>query len=101
MVAGSGPETVRKATALGGSYCQTSQTHLIRRLRNATSSSVIEPTRNGPGEIFSCLRETATHVGSFSGVEMYSKTRSTGCLMVALRATRICEAPFPSCGWYP
>src|SRR5215211_9373699 len=98
MVAGSGPETIRKATALGGSYCQTSQTHLIRRLRNAKSSSVIEPTRNGPGEIFSCLRETGTHVGSFSGVETYSKTRSTDCFIVPLRSTRICEAPFPSCG---
>src|ERR671910_1494309 len=97
MVAGSGPETVRAVKALGGSYCQTSQTYLILRPRNATSSSVIEPTRNGPGEILWCLKEAGTHVGSFSGVETYSKTRSSGCLIVRLRSTSICEAPFPSC----
>jgi hypothetical protein len=41
----------------------------MRRPRNHTSSSVIEPTRIGAGESISCLREAGTHVGSFSGIE--------------------------------
>jgi len=89
MVAGSSPETVRAAKLVGGSKRVTSQEYLTRRPRKPTSSSVIEPTRIGPGEIFSCLKEIGTHVGSFSGVETYSKTRSTGRLIVPLRSTRI------------
>lgn len=43
-----------------------SQTYLICRLKNLTSSSVIEPTCIGAGDNISCLREATTHVGSFS-----------------------------------
>ena len=60
MVEGSGPETVREAKAVGGSYLVTSQTYLIRRPRNPTSSSVIGPTRIVPGESLSCLKEPGT-----------------------------------------
>jgi hypothetical protein len=50
----------------------------MRLPRKHTSSSVIEPRRIGAGDNISCLREAGTNVGSFSGVETYSKTPSTG-----------------------
>jgi hypothetical protein len=56
----------------------TSQTYLICRPKNLTSSSVIEPTRIGASVNISCLRDATTRVGSFSRAEAYSKTPSTG-----------------------
>ena len=73
MIAGIGPEMLCNAQAVG-SYSVISQAYRMRRPRNPTSSSVIEPTRIGPGDSISCRREAGTHVGSFSGVETYSKT---------------------------
>ena len=76
----------------------TSQTYLICKPINPTSSSVIEPARIGGGDNIWCLRLATTQVGSFCGVEAYSKTPSIGWLIVTPRYTRILSRLL-SCGY--
>src|SRR3712207_6150216 len=51
------------------------------------------PTRIGPGDVLWCLIEAETHVGSFSGVETYSKTSSMGRSIVTVFSTCIAHPP--------
>src|ERR687889_1577665 len=78
---------------VGGSYSVTSQVALDLCPKIFTSSSVVMPTRIGPGDVLWFLIETETHVGSFSGVETYSKTSSTGCSIVMVFSTCIAHPP--------
>src|SRR5215216_2760084 len=77
----------------GGSYSVTSQVALDLCPKIFTSSSVVMPTRIGPGAVLWFLIETETHVGSFSGVETYSKTSSRGCSILMVFSTCIAHPP--------
>ena len=78
---------------VGGSYSVTSQVSLDVRPKIFTSSSVVMPTRIGPGDVLWFLIEAETHVGSFSGVETYSKTSSIGRSIVMVFSTCIAHPP--------
>src|ERR671921_1100034 len=78
---------------VGGSYCVTSQVSLDVRPKIFTSSSIGMPTRIGPGDVLWFLMEAETHVGSFSGVETYSKTSSIGRSIVMVFSTCIAHPP--------
>jgi hypothetical protein len=58
-----------------------------------TSSSIVIRTRIGPGNVLWFLVETETHVGSFSGVETYSKNSSIGRSIVMVFSTCIAHPP--------
>src|SRR5215216_1509381 len=81
---------------VGGSYSVTSQVSLDVRPKIFTSSSVVMPTRIGPGDVLWFLMEAETHVGSFSGVETYSKTSSIGRSIVMVFSTCIAHPPSQS-----
>src|ERR687897_396617 len=78
---------------VGGSYSVTSQVSLDLCPKIFTSSSVVMPTRIGPGDVLWLLMEAETHVGSFSGVETYSKTSPIGRSIVMVFSTCIAHPP--------
>src|ERR687894_616700 len=78
---------------VGGSYCVTSQVSLDLCPKIFTSSSVVMPTRIGSGDVLWFLIETETHLGSFSGVETYSKTSSIGRSIVMVFSICIAHPP--------
>src|SRR5215204_798806 len=88
------PEVARQAMTVGGSYSVTSQVSLDVRRKIFTSSSIVMPTRIGPGDVLWFLIETETHVGSFSGVETYSKSSSIGRSIVMVFSTCIADPLF-------